>query len=70
MCGKTSLADSFPALVYMIQNFTAICSDDDQILYADTKATGQINTRLDGEYHSFLNDIGVGCANVSGIMIL
>ena len=64
------LSDGFPVLIHLIQNFTAIAGNENQILNPYSESAGKIDARFDGEGHSFLHNCGIGKAYIAWLMIL
>lgn len=63
-------ADVFPVFIHFIEDFTAVCRDEYQILYAHAEFSGKINSRLYGKGHAFFHCSGISQTHVSGLMIL
>ncbi len=52
----------------MIQDLTAVSGDEDEVFYANSEFSGQINTRFDRKSHPFADFIGIGLADISCFM--
>ena len=64
------LPDGFPVLIHLIQDFTAIAGNENQILNPYSESAGKIDARFNGKGHSLLYSCGIGKAYIAWFMIL